>query len=397
MVMISILFSISAGYGLSPQVKYKWTRSIGGSQDDWIYGLATDPAGSVYLTGYFQGTVDFGRSFNMTDIKTVTNAAGFITKINSTGAYGWTRTIPVWGNDIAADASGNIYVVGGFRGTVDFGLDFGVTDTKTSTGFQGDGFITKVNSDGSYGWTLAKDHGENYDVPAAVAVDPVGNIYVTGHDWPEWPGPPGNHIFIDKLYPDGSVAWSRLFGTSGRNYGSGYGITSDGAGNILVKGHFLGTVNFGAPFGTTDIRTSTQYSGFILKISVDGTYGWTRTMGADSSSSHGRAIAADAPGNALVTGFFSDTVDFGSDFGTPDSKTSAGDIDIFIMKVRPDGAYGWTKVMGGSGTEQGPDLAVDGLGNLYLSGSFENSVDFGADFGVTDSKTSASLLAPHRL
>ena len=57
--MILILLSVSSGYGLSPQVKYKWTKSIGGSLDEGARGIATDSAGNVYLTG--KGVTVFDR------------------------------------------------------------------------------------------------------------------------------------------------------------------------------------------------------------------------------------------------------------------------------------------------------------------------------------------------
>ncbi len=65
LAMISTLLSASAGYGLSPQVKYKWTKNLGGSPRD----VTTDPSGNIYITGGSSGTADFGSDFGTTDIK----------------------------------------------------------------------------------------------------------------------------------------------------------------------------------------------------------------------------------------------------------------------------------------------------------------------------------------
>jgi len=182
--MILMLLSVSSGYGLSPQVKYKRTKSIGGSLDEGADGIATDSAGNVYLTGTFQGTLDFGVDFGAVDIKTSTGQySAFITKHNLSGTYGRTRIISgtdqVFGNGIATDSSDNIYIVGGFRGTVDFGLDFGATDIRTTTGYYRDAFIIKIESDGTYGWSKTMG-GDSRVTGLSIAVDLPGNIYLSG-------------------------------------------------------------------------------------------------------------------------------------------------------------------------------------------------------------------------
>jgi hypothetical protein len=248
-------------------------------------------------------------------------------------SYAWTKRMGGAsfdsGRNIAADPSGNVYITGYFEGIVKFGNDFGGADAKTAEG-QDDIFITRINANGSYGWTR------------------------------------------------------RIGGTSSDR---GYGIATDSSGNVYITGYFEGTVKFGDDFGATDAKTS-EGSGdiFITRINANGTYGWTRRMGGIYPDC-GRGIATDTSGNVYVTGHFWETVDFGADFGTTDVRISAGDEDIFITRINPDGSYGWTRRMGGSMIDFGFDIATDSFGNIYVTGSFWNSVNFGADFGVADIKT----------
>ena len=255
---------------------YGWTKTMGGTGDDRGYSAAVDASGNVYVTGWFEGTVDFD-SGPGTDNHT--SAGGddiFLTKINSDGTYGWTKTMGGasmdYGRSAAVDGSGNVYVTGSFYLTVDFDPGLG-TDNHTSAGGD-DIFLTKINSDGTYGWTKTMG-GASYDSGHSAAVDASGNVYVTGY--------------------------------------------------------FQGTVDFDPGPGTEDSHTSAgRYDIFLTKINSDGTYGWTKTMGGAIDDS-GVEATVDGSGNVYVTGYFVGTVDFDPGPGT-DNHTSAGGYDIFLTK-----------------------------------------------------------------
>jgi hypothetical protein len=114
-------------------------------------------------------------------------------------------------------------------------------------------------------------------------------------------------------------------------------------------------------------------------------YSWTKTMGG-AGNDGGYSAAVDGSGNVYVAGYFAGTADF--DPGPGDSHTSAGSADIFLTKINADGTYGWTKTMGGTSSDGSHSAAVDGSGNVYVTGWFEGTADFdpGPD---TDSHTSA--------
>jgi len=122
-------------------------------------------------------------------------------------------------------------------------------------------------------------------------------------------------------------------------------------------------------------------------LTADGDYGWSRRMGGAGADT-ARAVAVDSSGGIYVTGYFEQTVDFRADFGGNNTKTSAGNQDIFITKVSPDGTYAWTRRMGGVDDDYGLGITVNQADVVYMTGFFTGSVNFGSDFGKSDFKRS---------
>jgi hypothetical protein len=402
LILVSIVLIVTTSFGQASQGSYTWTKRMGGASDDCSTFIVTDLLGNVYVTGYFQSSVNFGADFGTTDTKTAAgNTDIFITKINANGSYGWTKrmggTGADLGYDITTDQAGNIYVAGYFQDTVDFGTDFGATDTKASAGMY-DIFITRINADGTYSWTRRMG-GAFYDRGYGIATDSSGNINVTGlfagivdfgadFGTTDTKTAQGNDdIFITRINANGTYGWTRRMG--GTSDDACYGIITDSPGNVYVTGDFRQTVNFGADFGTTDIKTAHGAGdAFITRINANGSYGWTKGIGGTGTDLCS-GITSDPAGNIYVTGYFWDTVNFGADFGTTDTKTSVGAFDIFVTRINANGTYGWTRRMGGTVTDLGFDIIIAPAGSVYVTGYFGEVADFGTDFGTTDTKISA--------
>ncbi len=386
---------------------YDWTARTASNSINQPTDMAVDSSGNIFLTGSFMGSFDMGAEFGASDpIGPSSGSDIFITRINANGTYAWTRTIGGTGDDRASgidvDSTGKVCITGAFQGSVDFGADFGTTDTHTgSTGSWGSMFITCMDSNAVYSWTGT---ATGYSSGHAIDIDPSGNVYVTGDfgdrinadggtvdfaagfgSTDPRPAPNYNDIFVTKINANGSYAWTITAGGSARDYGND--LVSDSGGNIYVTGEYVGTVDFGTDLGVSAPKTAAGSTDiFIMRINADGTMGWVRSAGGIENE-YVRSISI-GPGSTLsLIGSFKETVDFGADFGFIDSKTSAGFYDIFVMQLSTDGSYGWTKRMGGTDYDQGYGIAADGAGNLYLTGTFEDTVNFGADFGVTLQKT----------
>jgi type II secretory pathway pseudopilin PulG len=389
---------------------YAYTETIAANTNSAykLMTMDTDFSGNLYYGSVLTGSnVDVNPTSGV-DLKSTAGAEDFVlTKINANRTYAWSYVIGSAGieaiKDIVVDSTGNVYVTGYYNGTnVDFNPLAG-TDLKTTIG-DTDLFLTKINADGTYGWTYA--WGSNGpDISNAIAIDGSNNIYITGgfNGTNIDMNPTGGtdlktsnlsmDIFASKFNANGTYGWTITMG-DGSSFGNGdqaYGIAADNSGNIYITGSLIGTADMN-PFGGVDTKTksSTLYDLFLTKINSNFTYGWTYTYGTSGMSQFTGMPAVDSSGNLYVAGKFNFNFDFNPLSGT-DTKTTQGGWDVFLTKLNSNGTYGWTQTMGGTGGDGGMDLEIDSSGNIYLSSFFGSaSVDFDPTSGIDTKTTNGS-------
>ena len=109
---------------------------------------------------------------------------GSMMPVGGEPVYDWTKKFggefSDHGRAVATDSSGNIYIAGSFTGLVNFAADFYGAETKTSYGNTADIFVTKINANGTYGWTKCIG-GAGNDGASGIAVDADDNVYVVGY------------------------------------------------------------------------------------------------------------------------------------------------------------------------------------------------------------------------
>lgn len=348
--------------------EYLWSNRFGDETTQNASEVAVDALGNVIVTGYFVGTVDFGggtliNSGVMMDI--------FVAKFGPDGSHIWSKRFGdaniQLANDVAVDASGNIIVAGGFRGTVDFG-----GGALTST-YLDDIFIAKFGPDGSHLWSKRFGDG-NTQVAYAVAADASGNVVVIGSfegsvnfGGSSFMSDGMNDIFVAKFGPDGSHLWSKRFGNPSDQHGND--IAVDASQNVFVVGYFAGAVDFGG--GTLVSEGGNDI--FVAKFGSDGAHVWSKRFG-DGAGQTAAGVAVDASGNVIAAGYFNGTVDFGG--GT---FTSAGNNDIFIAQFGSGGTHLWSKRFGDGSQQYCASVTVDASGNVIAAGHYEGTVEFGGD------------------
>ncbi|MBX2964146.1 MAG: gliding motility-associated C-terminal domain-containing protein [Cyclobacteriaceae bacterium] len=354
-----------------------WARQIGGTGEDQGTAVAIDHLGNIYMAGTFNGTVDFDpgpATFNLT----AASGGGFLVKWDVNGNFLWANQTGA-PYRIALDGSGNIHLSGFFNGTVDFDPGTGVFNL-TSAGSR-DIFITKLNTNGELIW--AKRIGSTQlDDGRSIAVDNMGNVYTTGFFMGTVDFDPGaavfnltstgsEDIFVSKLDADGNFVWA--VGIGAANFDTGQGIAVDDTG-VYTTGYFQGTADFDPGAGVLNLTSAGDRDIFVLKLDLNGNLVWAKNIGG-AARDDGRDIAVDANGNVYATGFFQGTVDFDPGAGIV-NKTSAGTLDIFVLKLNATGNFEWVRRVGGIDWDQGAKIYVDGGNNIYLTGHYRNSVDF---------------------
>jgi len=223
--------------------------------------------------------------------------------------------------------------------------------------------------------------GTGYDRAFDIAVDAAGNAYVTGKStsthFPTTTGAydthtDGSDAFVTKIAPDGSIIYSTFLG--GSSGASGKGIAVDMDGNAYVMGATAGD------FPTTTDSFQTNYAGgnndlFVTKLNYNGSALLFSTyLGGSEADSFGPVqiggIAVNSFGNAYVTG-----VTNSDNFPVTNAVTINGS-DAFIAKLKMDGSgLVYCSYLGGSGDEEGFDIAVDADDCAYVTG-WTNSNDF---------------------
>src|SRR5882672_6822469 len=117
-------------------------------------------------------------------------------------------------------------------------------------------------------------------------------------------------------------------------------------------------------------------------------FSWARRAGG-AGSQEASAVAVDAAGNVLVTGYFTGT----SSIGTT-NLVSSGLGDIFLAKYDPAGTFLWARQAGGSGDDYGLAVATDPSGNVYLAGAFQNTATFSTT-SLTSSRSNDVFIAKY--
>jgi hypothetical protein len=168
---------------LVPFVSFaQFAESIGSSNSDIGYDITHDASGNIYITGNFGGQADFDPGSGTTTLIPDGLADVFFAMYDNDGNIIWTKAIGGTSNDygqsIAVDASGNVYITGYFQGTADFDPSEGGTTNLTSTQLD-DIFFAKYDSDGNLLWANRVGDLGN-DRAKSLFVDGSGNIYLTG-------------------------------------------------------------------------------------------------------------------------------------------------------------------------------------------------------------------------
>ncbi|MBF0338966.1 MAG: SBBP repeat-containing protein, partial [Nitrospirae bacterium] len=216
--------------------------------------------------------------------------------------------------------------------------------------------------------------GSGDDTGRGIAVDSVGNVYVTGattsSNFPTTSAIQGTYAggeydaFVTKFSPTGTLVYSTYLGGSGNDVG--YAIDVDSIGNAYITG-----VTYSSNFPTASALQATYGGGandsFVVKLSPAGNTLVYSTYLEGNSNDAGTGIAVDSTGNAYITG-----ETYSSNFPTASALQATyggGTYDAFVTKFSPTGkTLVYSAYLGGSSEDRGYGIAVDSVGNAYITG-----------------------------
>jgi hypothetical protein len=395
----------SAGVGdiylaqFNSEGQHIWSKSFGDSENQNAMAIVCDNDGDIIVLGINYGTVNFGNGPISSE-----DGIYYMAKFDPSGMHLWTTqfgggSISLHNNRVSVDSFGNIILTGKITGAVDFG-------GGPLAGEQyGAVYIAKFDSNGSHVWSI---HFPGRAEAYGVAADEAGNIFITGgFDYEldfgcgllpkNFPGS-GKDIYVAKFNSSGSCLWSRSFDGQDNGWGEptnsddyGYDLTVDPAGDLIVTGVFTGEIVFVWPWDLDLIVSGENYIDnlFLVKFDTDGSHIWS--MGGHTNELSGHwdfsdnipyaiNVEVDGAGNIYLAG----TLDTQSQSGCYQNPNTSGP-DIHLWKFDREGIHCLDgKQFGGEESQWCHDIAVDALGNLIMTGTFFDSVDFGGEEFVAE-------------
>ncbi len=384
-VGVRVASAVTSGKALSVSPTLVFATFLGGdvgvrAGDDTGNDVAVDSAGNVYVVG----------SSLATDLPTTSGAAqivpggdgdAFVAKLNPQGT-GLVYSTFLGGkgldeaNSVAVGADGSVFV-GGRTLAIDFPATPGAA--RTANVGATDGFVAKLNPQGTglvYATYLG---GASYDHVNAIALDPSGNAYATGQQlaggFPTTPGAfdttesEGGGTFVTKINAAGTgFVYSTLLEGAGYTVGNAIAVSPNGV--AYVTGSTEGA--FPTTPGAFDATPNGASDAFVTKVNAAGSALVYSTLVGGGGIDVAEAIALTQGGAVVITGR-TDTQGSATPFPTTTGaldRTPGFSNDVFVAKINPAGsALSFSTFVAGDGYDVATDLAVDASGAIYVVGT----------------------------
>lgn len=322
-ILIIFAFFINSQFltnNLYPQVIQHWAARYNGPGNsvDVASSIAVDNLGNSYVTGYTKN------SALDADYATI--------KYNSSGILQWAKTYNGLGTSVSYDEARAI--------TVDNNGNVYVTGTSRGNGTGVDIATIKYNSSGVQQWVQRYNGppGDKDDGGYSIAVDDLGNVFVTGDSRGNGTGQ--DYITI-KYNTNGIQQWESRYNGTGNSDDYAKSLVIDNLGNVYITGVSGGS-------GTNSDFATVKYNSSGVQQWASR-YNYTSNVVDDANS-----IAVDISGNVYVTGW----------------SSSGSNYDYFTIKYNSNGIQQWSARYNGTGNgdDRSYSVAVDNSGNVYVTG-----------------------------
>lgn len=314
-----------------------WTRQLGTPETEHPQGAAFHPDGGLVVAGHTLGAL-LGPNAG--------NYDAFVLRVDDAGGTVWARQFGTSSTDVidglAVGSDGRVVVAGTTRGVLQ-GTGYGVG--------VGDAFVRTFHANGDHGWT--RQFGSvGEDFALGVAVGPGGRVALVGGTMgdladPLAPGRSESDAFLRVFEADGTIAWTRQFGTDRNDHLFRVAFADDGT--LLA-------------FGATDGALASTNAGgrdlFVRAYDADGQALWTRQFGG-AGDDHAVALAVAGGGQVVVAGVTTGTV----------TGRSMGGNDAFVARIGAGGATVWLRQFGTAADDAARAVAIGPAGEAIVFGT----------------------------
>ena len=325
---------------------FRWAKRFGSTADDMAFGINATDSQAIYFTGLFREEADFGPDDDTPAVSSLGQEDGFLTSVNSTGTINW--VIPYGGpsvdsgREVDVDGEGNVYLLGHFSARVDFGLNSSAGEITSLNNSQ-DAVLTSYTREGSFRWAFPLG-GPQQDGGLGLAVDASGNCFVTGHFVGKMDFDPSDTAemsltssgardwYIARYSSLGDFSWVRQ---TGSGFAQGDAIALTPSGHVVVSGFYSGTI-FPDPTSVFSLTSQGDQDIMLASYEKDGSFRWASGIGGNLAE-FSSGIAVNAANQVYLSGFFEGVTDFDPGADT-ETRTSAGEVDGFLVRYDTDGA-----------------------------------------------------------
>jgi hypothetical protein len=362
-----------------------WPKPLGGPGDEAALAIAADGQGNLYTAGRFAGSAAFdairlasagGSDLFLARLDASAHVAWAV-GIGGTGADE--------ARGIAVGPAGDVYVTGSFSGTVDF--DPGPGRAELTSAGATDAFLLRVDAQGALVWARRLG-GKLTDAGLRVAagadavwvtgffggtltIDPltVGSLTIKPEPAPaqKLESAGGTDGFIAKLNLDGNLVWARRIG--GAKDDEGRGIAAGRKGEVWIAGTFQESPSLGPDLGALDFHSAGKADVFLLRLDAAGKLLWSGRLGGEKEEQC-EGLTATVAGGAALIGEFREKADIDPGPGSL-SVVSHGVTDAFLVRVDGNGGLVWGHGFGETGADTGLAVTGDRFGSVYAVGTLE--------------------------
>ena len=402
-LIIAFLFTLSVTT-YAQDAGFIWAKELDAVGEPDITEMVVDASDNVYLTGYFEGEVDFDPSASTALLTASGSDDIFIAKYDPEGDLLWVYKLGAAGRDQATgmviDGSANLYICGYFEETVDF--DPSGTSVNLASKGSTDGFVAKFNSSGQFQWAQ-QIGGTSPDAATAIDNELNGGVYVTGYFQGTVDFDPGTgtnskssngllDAFVVKFNSSGTYQSAFTFGGTSSEAPTDIAMDCCGA-YIFLTGEFYSTnADFDPSSGTYLMSTNGSADIFLAKFGVQGQFYWAHSFGSTDYDQNAHIAVWDSPTGEQVylTGSFINTIDLDPGVGISSVTSVDASRDIFLSKFDTDGNFQWGGSFGDSNWDIPHSIWTSGQ-LVFLAGEFRGTVDMDIGAGTSNITSSPTV------